>query len=351
MYFGEVIAMQNLTRTHRSHAGKSMKGRPTASMTSKQLERFPFLPLSFESQEFTIKLRNKVAKATTSKDGTLLLAVCETRKYCGSGLCPRCVRRFRGRLLKFIHKNDLHEQVWSLATVRPQSWEVPAGDDRPFTEIIGHQGKLNDIPALKTLVQALRRSWNQKCNRDPEFDKLIMIGSIETNFDVVGGTPDKKPFHLHLAVLGLKPVVVKSVLKASVHRLGLDQTNNPNFRVVDVKSDHRSDQRPVTSYAFKQPYWRLSKKDKDHRGWKYTPSANELLELAYNYGSHQCQDRLLTVGIEYRGNQFRFSRVKSKFSSANEKVAKNIAAAPLRRRKTIKKRKPRKRLHNTGAPP
>lgn len=298
---------------------------------------FPFLPKGFESTKRTLVDRKRIARALAQDANLALPTHCRFGKRCNSGSCQRCVRWFRYRLLKFCFREGFHNKPWVFVTIRPRKWEVAIGDHRSFLDQHGPVARYRDLKECKGILQVLRREFKSAEKRCPGSDQLIAIGSMETIWEVLDNKPKTKPFHIHLMVHGLKATAIKKALDRYLTDNGLRRNKEPylNVLLVEKIKPTQEDVIRTMSYAYKLPFWRYSRSsDSPHQLWKQWPSREQILELDSNYGVRECQDRLLTIGAEYRARKFRLLPVKSSLEhSEGQMLKKDVGNIQKCRRK------------------
>lgn len=286
---------------------------------------FPFFPRGFESTKSTLVDRKRIARAL-AQDATLALPkTCTLGKRCYSGNCQRCVRWFRYKLLKFCFREGFHCKPWVFVTIRPRKWEVSIGDHRSFLDQHGPAARYRDLKECKGILQVLRREFEHVEKRSQGRDQLIAIGSMETTWEVLDNKPKTKPFHVHLMVHGLKATAIKKALRRYLTDNGLGSNQKPYLNALHVQriQPTQEDVIRTMSYAYKLPFWRYSRSsDTPLNKWKQWPSDDEIAELASNYGVRECQDRLLTIGVEYRARKFRLLPVKSSLEHSEGRMLK-----------------------------
>ena len=229
----------------------------------------------FESDAVAEKMRRKVRSAIAFNELDDPVLSCGA-DFCGSGLCPRCVRLVRRNVIDFGWNHRLSERRWNFVTIRfANGWKQP-GD---LTRIEG----LGERPDVRAFLTALRMVA----------PALLVLGSVEAIFHAVGNRPKGVNFHLHAMISGVDEATIR---RAADVAFDLEKIANP----VDVLQVEEGEQQFLNawSYTFKQPFWKRSRKDDNDRGKRSSPSSKELRQLCANYGAHQPRHRLFAVGFE-----------------------------------------------------
>lgn len=274
----------------------------------------------FEDGAFVRSLRLQIERALekyppADNGQRIILPPCSPRNRCGCGLCPRCMRQLRLRLLSFARDSNFHVRQWKFVTIRPDSYTIDPGDSRAF-------GKLKDRPEILRFLQIIRRSYMIEAQRHSTLSPLLLIGSLETVYNLVANRPTGKPFHLHFLVPAILSDDVIQEAAARCFRNGRTSKWEISTAVdiQPVKPGFESFRR-VLSYCVKQPLRRKSRHNQaDRFGKQQKLKSNELAELANNLGPHGCTGRLILAGLRYEGGHFRLLGVKS---TSNNDVREN----------------------------
>lgn len=273
--------------------------RPKPSRRAARRALKDFLAKRMESFAWCSKHRAKVVAVTkrTGVGDPRKIKRCRVGRRCRSGLCPVCVRLLRVRLLRFSVRSKFDRRDWYFVTVFVDGWTKPPGDMTPF-------GKLRDHPLIGNLKRQLRRTAE---------GHLIVIGSIETQYSVVDNVPRGKPFHLHLMISGASAQTISSAVATCLP---------PDPKVVQSVRIRRDgptveDLLRALSYAFKQPFWKKSKREGMTIPRRQSPKPAELAELIANLGVHGWGGRLILVGVRFEGGAFRLTTKLSSTSSCD----------------------------------
>ncbi|MGN6146518.1 MAG: hypothetical protein ACTHOP_23365 [Mesorhizobium sp.] len=218
----------------------------------------------------------------------------------------------RINLLNFLWENHLDRRAWLFVTIRVEGWTVAPGDMRRF-------GKLRDHHLIEAFLTRLRRLGR------PE---ILVFGSIETVYGVVGNIPRGKPFHLHLMITGLTAEELETLIRAA---FPLSVTDVAPLDVQAVESTV-ADFVGVASYAFKLPFWKKSSVTPSSKPKRQWPKAAELRELISNLGVHGWTGRLILQGLRCDGGKFRLSREMSATAKNANSTKVRQLASPMRRR-------------------
>lgn len=274
-------------------------------------------PKGFEEGWFARDLRRRVEKALEKYPFAqgierIVMPACSPAKRCNSGLCPRCIRQFRLRIVSFARAQRLHHQQWKFVTIRPDDYTVAPGDNHPF-------GKLKDRPEILRLIQILRRAYIAQSKKLTPLPPFFSIGSIETVYNLVGNRPTGKPFHLHFLVSAtLSDDVIEKAAERCFRIAGAAKWQSPDAVFIDLVKPGWENFARVLTYCVKQPFRRKSRRDAaDRFGMQQKLKSNELAELANNLGPHGCTGRVILAGLRYEGGKFRMLGVKS---TSNNKV-------------------------------
>lgn len=241
--------------------------------------------------------RLKVSKAMTDYGvgDPSTLERCSKGHRCRDGCCPVCIRLLRRRLLRFAVFAGLCRRDWYFATIFVEGWRKPSGDFSAF-------GKLRNHRLIENLKRQLRRT--------AEGD-LVVIGSIETEYQTVDNEPRGKPFHLHLMITGATAQTIKKAVRTS---LPLDRAVGQAFQSKAVPARPK-DILSCLGYVLKQPFWKKSKSEKMTKAARQWPRPVELAELIGNIGVHGWSGRLILIGLDFRGGEFRLTAKLSSTSS------------------------------------
>ncbi len=232
--------------------------------------------------------RVKVVKALACDDcGLQLRDTCTNAHRCKSGLCPICVRLLRKELRLFAGKVDLSQRDWFFVTIRFEVWDMAPGHQSAF-------GRLRDHSTIKGVIRNMMRQPGPV---------LLVVGSIETVYITIDNRPVAKPFHVHLLISGRTEDQIKGAVGNRITRTE-DQPFPLDIKKVGPTQD---DFLRVLGYAFKQPFWKKSKRHASDKGRAQFPKAGELRELASNYGVHGWSGRLILCGIRFSGRKFAFT--------------------------------------------
>lgn len=289
-------------------------GKTSKKQRTKAISKTEYLPKDFESLELVKSFRkcllrglelNK-AKGSLSRTEIKLPERCTKEIRCYSGLCPICHRLFRLKFLKFCSAKYLFERDWVQITIRRQLWTMKGGDFQPFYTFMG-QDRLKNVREIVNLTQTFSRHHAKKTNQEP----LLIVGSVETTYDITNSSKVQKPFHVHLMVSGLSLVEINKVTDKLSRKLRKLEPDLP--RPVDVRNvgPKVTGAKTALSYVIKQPYWRVSKNEKNPRGRKQSPKPNDFAELANNFGPLKLSgldSRIYFKGLEFRRGKFQFSK-------------------------------------------
>lgn len=224
------------------------------------------------------------------------IKACRKGRRCRSGLCPVCIRILRRRLLRFLVARRLHRLRWYFVTIFVAGWTKPPGDASGF-------GALRDHHPIENFATQLKRLGGEG---------LILIGSIETDYQVVANQPVGKPFHLHCLITGRSE---EQILGAAQTCFNLDQrVVQPVKRL--LVGPTIADFLYAASYAFKQPFWKKSRPSPRAVAQRQWPKPAELAELIGNMGVHGWGGRLILVGVRNDNGRF---RVTANLSATNPK--------------------------------
>jgi hypothetical protein len=270
---------------------------PSASTPEPILKHF--LSSEMESLSWCREHGKKVLAALKRirADDPHSMAGCRKGGRCHDGRCPVCIRILRRKLLLFAIRSELHRLRWYFVTIFIEGWIVPPGDTSPF-------GKLRD----HLLIENFKRQLRRKVGPD-----LIVIGSIETEYRLLDNEPRGKPFHLHLMISGTSEETIK---KAARTCFPADPAVVESVRA-DPVLGNVEDFLWALSYAFKQPFWKKSKRRGMTKAPRQWPKPAELAELVSNLGVHGWTGRLILVGIRFEGGEFRRTTNLSSTSSCD----------------------------------
>jgi hypothetical protein len=281
------------------------------------------VPANFESLEQARGERRLICNAVDGlqkdvTDPVMFFETCADNGRCNSGFCPVCERLFRLRLVRFVTQNKLRKLRWYMVTVIVKDWNIAPGD---FTRF----GYFNDHPVVEKICEALSST---KTNTP-----VLAFGSVETVLNLVDNEPYAKPFHIHLMVTGL----ARNAIRKAIGGTGVlcDEANKP-LEVRQVKPSVTSFLRAAT-YVCKQPL-KQRRKTSDpgaQYGHPEFPYPRHLGELISNYGDINTGDRWVSIGINYKHDQFLLSdEVKLKVV---QKIKRRIRTAKAKR---VKLRRP-----------
>jgi len=233
---------------------------------------------------------------------------CSEIEPCRNGLCARCVRRLRSRLLGFLAEEHLDRQHWHFVTIRPEGWTIPAGELRQF-------GRLRDHHLVENLVTKFRRMV---------IPGLVIFGSVETVYNTISNRPAGKPFHLHLMVTGAAAAQINEAVNATV------LLNAQDVQPLDIQPVPHTPQDfyETASYAFKQPLLKKSRVAPASLGVMQSLKAAERRELIQNLGVHGWTERLILMGIRCDSGLFRLTANLS--ATTNRPVKPSSALLPSR---------------------
>lgn len=256
-----------------------------------------FVAEAMESFADCCKHRAKVVVAMerTGVSDPRKIKRCRVGRRCRSGLCPVCVRLLRRKLLRFAVRSNFDRRDWYFVTIFVGGWTKAPGDMMPF-------GKLRDHRLIENLKRQLRRTAE---------GPLIVIGSIETQYSVVDNVPRGKPFHLHLMISGASARMISGAVATC---LPPDPKVVQSVRIRRVGPTIEDLLRALT-YAFKQPFWKKSKREGMTIARRQWPKPAELAELIANLGVHGWAGRLILVGVRFEGGAFRLTTKLSSTSS------------------------------------
>ncbi|HEV7416367.1 MAG TPA: hypothetical protein VGN98_09420 [Tianweitania sediminis] len=246
--------------------------------------------LDFEGPAAVADMQRRVANGLRRLNwpaAEAAVRACTAAAPCRSGLCPRCIRTLRVRLLDFLAAEGLNGLPWFLVTVRVEGWLMAPGDHRPFGPLRDHR----HIEALLTKFRRLKRPG------------VVVFGSIETVFRTVANAPVGKPFHLHLMISGLSEAEILTAVSGTVP---LAQADVLPLHVEAVEMTDK-DFFGAASYAFKQPFWRRSASRADLKGDLQTPAASQLRELIGNLGVHGWARRMILLSMRCDQGWFRLT--------------------------------------------
>ncbi|KAB2657813.1 hypothetical protein F9K94_06215 [Brucella tritici] len=281
------------------------------------------VPANFESFEQARRERRLICNAVDGlqndvTDPVMFFETCADNGRCNSGFCPVCERLFRLRLVRFVTQNKLRKLKWYMVTVIVKDWNIAPGD---FTRF----GYFNDHPVVEKICEALSST---KTNTP-----VLAFGSVETVFNLVDNEPYAKPFHIHLMVSGL----ARNAIRKAIGGTGVlcDEANKP-LEVRQVNPSVTSFLRAAT-YVCKQPLKQRRKTSAPgaQYGSPEFPYPKLLGELISNYGDIKTGDRWVSIGINYRHDQFLLSdKVKLKVV---QKIKRRVRTAKAKR---VKLRRP-----------
>jgi len=276
------------------------------------MAHFDYLPVNFESLEKVRKQRttvlNTIKKLPSGINERIpFSAVCNDAHPCKSGLCPVCHRTFREVSLKCMDEQNLSELLWYHSIIVIKNWLLEPEDDRLF-------GDLKSNRAVKQLVQLLQRRA-KKLNKHT----LLIFGSVETAYDIIGDEHVGKGFHVHMMISGLARLDIADCIKRS--GLLCDKAYNPLVikRVKRTKEDFVR----AASYAIKQPFRQTTREFADSKPRHKFPTVPILGELIANYGAHPIGGRTFYTGFNFRNNRFELNeKVKSRVVSKIKRIRK-----------------------------
>ncbi|KAB2699916.1 hypothetical protein [Brucella lupini] len=267
-------------------------GAPDSTVVEdRKKESGDYLTEKFENLSFVKSWRLLVKRAMSKipseyADTVTMPDECTKAARCKSGFCPICMRLLRKKLLKFTKVKKFQCREWHFVTIVVEQWLKAPGDYTPF-------GKLKDQPAIKNLLLGIHRL------KRPD---VLLIGGIETVFNVMNNIPSGKPFHLHLMVSGLTREELSNLIKKHI-----PDTHLPRSVRFDRVGDKPSDFPDAVSYVCMQPFWRKSKNDNSGSGWFQTPKSTDFAELMCNLGTHQWGDRFFFIGMKFHYGQFKLT--------------------------------------------
>lgn len=252
-----------------------------------------------EKMEPLARCREHRAKVVTAMECAGLgnpreIKSCRNGRRCRSGLCPVCVRILRRHLLRFLVARRLHRLRWHFVTIFVAGWTMKPGDASSF-------GDLRDHHPIENFTTQLKRLGGEG---------LILVGSIETDYQVVANQPVGKPFHLHCLISGRSE---EQILSAAHTCFDLDQRAVQAVKTETVKPTI-DDFLSAASYAFKQPFWKKSRPSPQATARRQWPKPAELAELIGNMGVHGWGGRLILVGVRNDNGKF---RVTTNLSATN----------------------------------
>jgi hypothetical protein len=279
-------------RRSRASADRGTAGTPDSTVIEDRKRKSgDYLTEKFEKLSLVKSWRLFVKKAMSKipseyADTVTMPDECTKSARCKSGFCPICMRLLRKKLLKFTKVKKFQCREWHLVTIVVEQWLKAPGDYTPF-------GKLKDQPAIKNLLLGIHRL------KRPD---VLLIGGIETVFNVMNNIPSGKPFHLHLMVSGLTREELGDLIKKHI-----PDTDLPRSIRFDPVGNSATDFSYAVSYVCKQPFWRKSRNDNSGSGWPQRPKDNEFAELMCNLGSHQWGDRFFFIGMKFHYGQFKLT--------------------------------------------
>jgi len=280
------------TKRSRASADRGEAGAPDSTLIEDiKTESRDYLTAKFEKLSFVKSWRLLVKKAMSKipseyADTVTMPDECTKVARCKSGFCPICMRLLRKKLLKFTKVNNFQCREWHFVTIVVERWLKAPGNYTPF-------GKLKDQPAIKNLLLGIHRL------KRPD---VLLIGGIETVFNVMNNIPSGKPFHLHLMVSGLTREELGDLIRKHI-----PDTDLPRSIRFDPVGNSATDFSDAVSYVCKQPFWRRSKNDNSGSGWFQTPKSTDFAELMCNLGTHQWGDRFFFIGMKFHYGQFKLT--------------------------------------------